>query len=301
MKKHQIGVEKSILDFNFEEINLATALIQNQIKTIDNFNMCIHKDDETFSRLLDMTNSNRELAFLSYFMSGLQIRNTVRQIIHWKFNSFENVPAFLNFTCNYGHFTRFLIQELPPQRVWVSDIYADVSKFQQEQFGVNEVSLVSRPEDYLSDAKYNCILVTSLFSHLSERTFAAWLQRLYGLLAPDGILIFSVHDEVALPPSLKMTETGICFMEYSDSKSLNTQEYGGSTWVTESFVRKALHQATGGKGIYHRIIKGLWHFQDLYLVVNSTNQNFSSLNITFDKQFGVINNSIMEQSFVSVK
>ena len=60
-----------------------------------------------------------------------------RQVVEWKFDSLEKVAAFLDFASGYGRFTRFLVQHLPADRIWVSDIQADAVAFQEEQFGVH--------------------------------------------------------------------------------------------------------------------------------------------------------------------
>jgi len=263
---------------SFEENNsIVRAFVLDQVKSPDTFNVNIHAEDEMFLYLLNAYHGNRNRALVEYFMSGKEVLNRVTSIINWKFKGFENLGNFFDFACGYGRFTRYLIQEMPAENVWVSDIYADAVAFQKEQFGVNGIVSVPNPEDYPVVRKYDCIFVFSLFSHLPEKTFVPWLEKLYSMLSPNGILMFTVHDRVLMPPETEMPESGIYFAPYSESRSLDTQDYG-STWVTESFVAQAIAKATDGKGIYHRLKRGLL-IQDLYLIVNDPTLDFSSLNI----------------------
>lgn len=268
---------KTPLAFSLEENNpIVNAFLEDQVKNLKTFNVKIHENDEMLSFTIDTTKGDRDLGLWLYFQGGLNLLNAIRQIVNWKFQGFGNISKFLEFACGCGRGTRFLVQELPAERIWVSDIYTYAINFQREQFGVNGIFSVTNPEDYACEHKYNCIFVSSLFSHLPENTFITWLEKLYSMLAPDGVLMFSVNDEAVMLPQFKMPETGICYVELNESGSLSTKEYG-TTWVTESFVRKAISRFTDGKGRYYRIEKALCHYQDLYVLTNNENENFSDL------------------------
>lgn len=262
----------------WEENNfIVKAFVLDQIASPDTFNVSINAEDEMFLYLQDAFNGNRNRALVEYFTSGKEVMNRVASIINWKFQGFENVNSFLDFACGYGRMTRYLVQEMLPHKVWVSDIYAEAVEYQKLQFGVNGIVSVTNPNDYPVERKYDCIFVFSLFSHLPEKTFVPWLEKLYSMLSPNGILMFTVHDVTLMPQEQVMPENGICFVPLSESRSLSTDEYG-STWVTESFVAEAIAKASAGKAFYHRLKRGLL-IQDLYLVVNDPNLDFSTLNL----------------------
>ena len=148
--------------------------------------------------------------------------------------------------------------------------------FKAEYLGVHGIVSTENPENYLIDRKFDCILANSFFSHMPERTFTNWLQNLYDLLTPNGILMFSVHDESLRLPHVEMPTTGILFSADSESQSLDKEEYG-TTYVTEKFVREMVDRVSGGKAFVHRLEKGICRFQDLYVVTNQLHQEFSSL------------------------
>ena len=255
------------------------AFIRDQAKFPEDFKLKICEDDEMY--LFSLKNVADDLddgtrALVRYYAIGRSVLHTVKQVVEWHFGSFENVPSFLDFACGYGRFTRFLIQEMPPEKIWVSDIYANAVKFQTEYLGVSGIVSTGKPENYLIDRKFDCILANSFFSHMPERTFTNWLQNLYDLLTPNGILMFSVHDRCLLPPHIEMPANGILFSPQSESQSLDKEEYG-TTYVTEKFVREIVEKVSGGKAFVHRIKKGICRFQDLYVVTNQLVRDFSEL------------------------
>ncbi len=268
----------SNINLDMLENPVIKALIREQTKFPENFKLNICEDDEMYLFALSNVKDDRDRALVRYYSLGRRILDTIKQIVDWHFGSFENVPSFLDFACGYGRFTRFLIQEMPPERIWVSDISTKAVKFQTEYLNVNGIVSTGNPENYLVDRKFNCIVVNSFFSHIPEKTFSHWLQNLYNSLTPNGILIFSVHDECLRAPGAEMPAKGILFSPNSEIQSLDKEEYG-TTYVTEKFVRENVSSISSGKAFVHRIEKGLCRFQDLYIVINQSVREFSSLKI----------------------
>ena len=267
----------SNINLDMVENPVIKALIREQTKFPEDFKLNICEDDEMYLFALGNVKHDRDRALVRYYSLGRRILDTIKQIVDWHFGGFENVPSFLDFACGYGRFTRFLIQEMPPEQIWVSDISTKAVKFQTEYLNVNGIISTGNPENYLVDRKFNCIVVNSFFSHIPEKTFSHWLQNLYNSLTPNGILIFSVHDECLRAPGAEMPAKGILFSPNSEIQSLDKEEYG-TTYVTEKFVRENVSSISSSKAFVHRIEKGLCRFQDLYVVTNQLVREFSSLN-----------------------
>jgi SAM-dependent methyltransferase len=233
--------------------------------------LAIDGRDEMLGFLLDACEGDRDRALFGYFRSGASIADSLTQVLRWWFGAPGRAARVLDFASGYGRVTRFLVREIPPARVWVADVYAEGVRFQEERFGVHGIVSTLRPEDFVCAERFDAILVTSLFTHLPEERFVAWLRVLLGLLAPGGLLAFSTHSTQVLPLGAGMPETGILFAETSESGSLAKSDYG-STWVTEEFVRSALARATGspvgpGGASLLRLERGLCNFQDLYIAL----------------------------------
>jgi 2-polyprenyl-3-methyl-5-hydroxy-6-metoxy-1,4-benzoquinol methylase len=239
----------------------------------------IHEADQMFTFIAEAS-ANDEIARAEYLKSGALIMQVVNQLIRWKFGSFDNVIAFLDFASGFGRLTRFLVQELPAERIWIAEIQPEAVAFQQAQFGVHGLLTTTNPADLQCDQRFDCIFVASLFSHLPEASFTPWLTALYKLLTPDGLLVFSVHDETWLDPAIPMPASGIWFEPVSEIATLDADQYGKSI-VTETFVRTAIAQASDGRAAYRRIKRGLHYHQDLYLVTSQADPDFAGLQFTY--------------------
>jgi SAM-dependent methyltransferase len=232
--------------------------------------------DEMLGYLVENQEGDRERALFQYFRTGASIAGSIGQVLHWRFGDPGRIGKLLDFASGYGRVTRFLVREIPPERVWVADVYADGVRFQEERLGVHGIVSTVRPEGFSCAERFDAILVTSLFTHLPEERFLGWLRVLLGRLAPGGLLAFSVHSPEVLPPGVEMPASGFCFQETSESGSLDTRDYG-STWVTEGFVRGALERVAGPEASLHRLERGLCDFQDLYLAIPEPGVSFASL------------------------
>jgi SAM-dependent methyltransferase len=239
----------------------------------------IDSRDEMLAFLVQAQRGDRDSALFQYFRSGESIAGSLLQVLRWRFGEPGRIQSLLDFASGYGRVTRFLVRAVPAARVWVADVYADGVRFQAERFGVHALVSAIRPEDFVCAERFDAILVTSLFTHLPEERFVAWLRLLLGLLNPGGLLAFSAHSAEVLPAGVEMPPTGFLFAPISESGSLDTCDYG-STWVTADFVRSSLERAMGpaARGAsLHFIARALCNFQDLYLVVPEPGVDFSSL------------------------
>jgi SAM-dependent methyltransferase len=95
------------------------AFIRDQAKFPEDFKLKICEDDEMYlfsmKKVADDGDDGTR-ALVRYYAIGRSVLDTVKQVVEWHFGSFENVPSFLDFACGYGRFTRFLIQEMPPEK-----------------------------------------------------------------------------------------------------------------------------------------------------------------------------------------
>jgi len=235
-------------------------------------NTKIHPDDEMFQVALQ-TLKQEDLARSGYFRQGAEIHETIVQIANWRFGKLADVSKYLEFACGYGRSTRFLVRELDPSKVWVSDIYTEAVAFQEDNFHVNGFASVTDPDKLVCETNFDLIFVASLFTHLPEARFEAWLKRLYSMLSSRGVLAFSVHDEV-LAAGRTIPKSGMLFLAESESQSLGKVEYGTNI-VTEGYVRSAIAKAAGPNWKYHREPKALCGAHDVYLVSGSVDEDFS--------------------------
>jgi hypothetical protein len=235
----------------------------------------VSPDDDMFAFSYHMMPTH-ELGVMAYFRAGLQIFDAVEQIVRWQFGSIGAVGPVCDFASGYGRSTRILAAASGPERVWAAEILPKAVDFQVDAFGVHGVQSSTDPDGVDLDERFDLIMVSSLFSHLPDRTFTRWLSRLVGLLSDRGILVFSVHDASLLQPhDPPMDETGIVFIPTTEIADLDTEDYG-ATFVTEEYVRAALGRA-GARDDIRRIPRGLCFHQDLYVASRSAELSSSPL------------------------
>lgn len=205
------------------------------------------------------------LAAMSYFRAGASMMDLIDAIATWHFGGLRNVRSFLDFAAGYGRSTRFLVHYLPASSVTVGEIQMDALDFQARHFGVSTLRSTHDPSNFQSHEKFDFILVASLFTHLPRRTFGPWLVKLWEMVAPGGVLVFSVHDEV-LDKLGATWEDGFAFIPSSEVAALDSSEYGVN-FTTESFVRQQLTQAIGdAAGGAIRLPRALCFEQDVWIV-----------------------------------
>jgi len=226
----------------------------------------VHAADDMylFSRALTATPA---LGAMAYFRAGLQIYDTIERIVDWYFGGFDNVEKFCDFACGYGRSTRFVSARMGPSKIWGVEILPEAVEFQAEVFGVHGVQSATNPDELKLDGGFDMIFVSSLFSHLPDRTFSRWLNRLHGLLAPGGLLVVSVHDVAILDEAEhgSMPNDGILFVRSTEVAALDTADYG-ATFVTPAYMRRAIEGLTDAPATFWRLPQTLCFEQDLYLV-----------------------------------
>jgi SAM-dependent methyltransferase len=243
---------------NEERHPMVAALLRTRVPRWEALDRAIDERDDMLDFAVQMFDRDRDVALTSYFQNGLEQYEVVKHVSSWR----ERRPRrMLDFASGYGRLTRFLVHQHLADEITVSDILEGGMEFQARQFGVRTIVSTALPENFTAPEKYDLIFVASLFTHLPPATFTPWLQRLATLLEPEGLLLFSVHDESIAP---ERVSEGISFASYSESRVLDASDYG-STWVTESFVREQVASIDPSFACV-RMPRALSDWQDLYVV-----------------------------------
>jgi SAM-dependent methyltransferase len=258
---------------NDESHPMVDALLRTRVPRWRELNRAIDERDDMLDFAMKLFHHDRDAAVTNYFQNALDQFALVRHIAGWR----DRRPRrMLDFASGYGRLTRLLVHEKLADEVTVADILEGGMAFQAEQFGVRSLLSRSDPAEFETPERYDLIFVASLFTHLPAATFTTWLQKLAGLLEPEGLLIFSVHDEGLTPDK---PVDGIRFESHSESRVLNVEEYG-STWVTEAYVRgqvSEIGRAVGGQApnlggqasnewACVRLPRALSDWQDVYVI-----------------------------------
>lgn len=136
----------------------------------------------------------------------------------------------LDFASGYGCVTRHLVHAFPQSKIIASDIHEQANAFIRKMLSVDTFQSTSSPGNFPSDQiKFDLIIALSFFSHMPKRTFAQWLDTISGLLAPNGLFIFTTHGRVShtkVIPHMTLAEPDFGFASRSEQGDLNADEYG---------------------------------------------------------------------------
>lgn len=287
---------------------LGLDLLRERFARPEDVNLEIHPADEMFlnaragPRARHPSLSAERLAQLAtcrYLEVGLDVLDLVEQAAGTGAGGFDRVERFLDFASGHGRFTRLLVQVVDRAKVWVSDIYPDAVEFQRRQFGVHGLVSHADPERFDCQERFDLISVVSLFSHLPRHLFDAWLARLYRLLTPRGLLLFSVLSEDLLKGDGEMPDSGFKYVRRSESRRLGADVYGGA-WVGESYVRGAVLRATGGRRRYLRLRRAVSGHQDLYVLARDE-AALERLRVSHCRPLGRIGRASLKDAWIESK
>jgi len=207
-----------------------------------------------------------------YFSKGAAAVSQFEDVLTTAGRSYHQIDSILEFACGYGRMTRFLVHQMPRHKITVSDIDARAVDFTARTFGVRGFYSVSDAKELRWAERYDAVLVVSLFSHLTLSVWTPWLKRLYELLNPKGLLLFTTHGLHAykqLPPEAKALAKQACpgfwFSTFNETHGRLPTDYYGTAYVTDSFVREVVSTHDVGElvGFYAAKLNG---FQDVYAI-----------------------------------
>jgi SAM-dependent methyltransferase len=236
---------------------MVDALLRTRVPRWRELNRAIDERDDMLDFAMKLFDHDRDAAVTNYFQSALDQFALVRHIASWRAT---HPRRMLDFASGYGRLTRLLVHEHLADEITVSDILEGGMAFQAAQFGVRSLLSTTDPTQFDAPERYDLIFVASLFTHLPPLTFTSWLRRLADLLEPEGLLIFSVHDEDLTPDQVE----GIRFESQSESRVLDVEEYG-TTFVTEEYVRGQV-SGIGEQWACVRLPRALSDWQDVYVI-----------------------------------
>ncbi|MCP4664446.1 MAG: class I SAM-dependent methyltransferase [bacterium] len=259
-----------------EPSDLTRRTVETLVHPRRGFLSGIDPRDEMYLYNLDLLHRHSDCAAVLYFLKGRQIADAVREIGRWYFRDVSAVASFLDFGSGYGRATRFFVGDLPPESVWVSDILQDAVDFQAGYFGVHAFASTEDPHDLYVGKKFDYVFAASLFSHLPEKTFGAWMGCLFELVEEGGLLVVSVLDRSLFDAGREAAASGMIFLPESESRVLDGAQYG-TTYVSEELMRATIHRQLHGPLSVRRVSAGLCAHQDLYIMAKRGRVDFSTM------------------------
>ncbi|MEP6938820.1 MAG: class I SAM-dependent methyltransferase [Rudaea sp.] len=236
--------------------------------------MRVHPGDQMLTHSL-REHRDAGAALSQYFNLSLQQYDAVTQILHALFAGRTDVDV-LDFACGYGRLLRLLVTGMPRQRIFASELQAEALAFVSEAFAVRGIASHIDPAQFEPGRRFDFIWVASLFTHLPERLFHAWLGRLYALLKPGGVVCFSVRDCAQLGAGAQLPRDGFLYRGESENPDLEASIYG-TAYADEAFTMRAIHAVAGEDCKVRRLVRALANEQELYILAADREHDFDAL------------------------
>lgn len=229
----------------------------------------ISEYDQLLGYFVNKTKMDPVQAVKSYFSGGKANAEQVIAVMR-SLDLIGGRKRVLEFAAGFGRVTRHLKAPLARNIFSASDIHEEACSQLKEKIGVTVYQSSDSPEN-LKIPEQDFIFVLSLFSHLPEKLFGAWLDKLYSRLSPGGVLMFTTHGEHALTSHRDFfmqnydEKKGFGFRPDSDQEDLPNTDYGTAV-VSNDFVRSTISDIAPGAKILGMKANVWFGLQDEWII-----------------------------------
>jgi SAM-dependent methyltransferase len=233
----------------------------------------IHRNDFIFQFLASHPAfASIEEAIGRYFDTGQRSAHRFDELVSRCYPPHEGRLDVLEFASGYGCVSRHLKKLNVRYNCVACDIHQTAVDFLQNHLEVPAILSASDPNRFSTSQRFAVVFALSFFSHIPRPTWARWFEKLLGLVADDGLLIFTTHGRRSgrFFGNPVLDDDGFWFRPESEQKDLSPQEYG-STIVAPRYVFSHFAPITDAHLVFFE--EGLWYrHQDTYIVQRSGGQ-----------------------------
>lgn len=219
----------------------------------------IHPDDHLLGYMIDASTGPN--AVDNYLRSGRNVGQRLAAMVA------ELMPDrternILDFAAGYGRVVRHMPALLPQDHITASDIHPAACDFIRESLGIEARESHLSPDRLDIGTGYDFIYVLSLFTHLPDRTFGAWLGGLFALVAPGGYLMVTANGHATLRRASLFwgpvfdADLGYGYRPESDQLDLDSVDYGSMLVTPQYFLRQMAAHAPDA--VLHRFRASTW-------------------------------------------
>lgn len=250
------------LIYDPEQRNVLLGSFLEAVEAPPSIDCGVHRGDEMFAYALGACQNSWNDALVMYHAGGALGWRVVDQLL----DCIEAPSRWLDFGCGYGRVLRFARASRPELDIVGCEIDERAARFVASRYGVRSLPSTRRPDDLELPRAVDLATAQSVFTHLPEPSFSAWLERLWAAVAAGGILAVSTNDSARMPMGVGGSDSDFVFERHSESALLGRDDYG-TTWVSANWMRR-LAEHVGGTDLasVQVVERGLWNAQDLWIL-----------------------------------
>lgn len=183
-----------------------------------------------------------------------------------------DLERILDFGCGSARVIRWFSDLSPGVELYGTDIHSAAIDWAREsvpwvRLGVNSPE---PPLDY-PDAAFDVVFGVSVVTHLDEGLQNLWLREMSRILAPDGVLILTIHGDTAAQQGLPeversvLDEAGFLYLRAEDATVSTLPDFYQVAYHTRDYVRRhwgrhfAVHGFVSGGPFYRQEAVVLTH------------------------------------------
>lgn len=179
--------------------------------------------------------------------------------------------TILDFASGYGRFTRYFVKLF--REVTVSDVEQGMLGFCRNEFDVQSFRSLAKDPSVIErrSEKYDVVFCFSLFTHLNDRVWAGWFEKLFALVANRGYLVISTHgyklfEKLNLvPPGSESRQPEFLFLKGNETADRLDPSFYGTLVVKGEFVQRAIRQIKDIRVVKHYEMGEFDLYHDIYI------------------------------------
>ena len=244
--------------FEDAELSKVRELIKKEF-SLEDYPLEIHKNDIMFHYHLLQVGGDMVPALYSHFAVGARFLTNLAKYVDERG---PEVNSILDFGSGYARVSRFIPVVWPHAELAVSEVKAEAMDFQKDLLGVTAIKHTQDATSFKA-TQFDMIIALSVFSHLPENSFRAWVSTLLRHLTNSGVLIFSFNnlDHNTGPRFKFVANSEDIHFPHIDSANLNTNEYG------HAYMNRQLIEDAIGEGFTLEVVENELTLSQLSAIV----------------------------------
>jgi SAM-dependent methyltransferase len=136
----------------------------------------------------------------SFFWSGRESVRELERTLAIVARSLDSFESILDFGCGCVRMLLWREELGRTRRLFGTDIDGQAIDWCRQNIPWAQVSVnEAQPPLSFADGRFDLVFNHSVFTHIDERRQDQWLSELRRVVRPGGLIVLSVHGEVALP------------------------------------------------------------------------------------------------------
>ena len=177
-----------------------------------------------------------------FFQSGQESIRELQRTLAIAGRTLDSFESILDFGCGCGRMLLWLEELGRKRELHGTDVDPEAIEWCRENIPYAPVAVNgAEPPLPYPDGAFDLVFNHSVFTHIDERRQDLWLSELQRVVRAGGLLVLSVHGQVALPEGAsalrdRLERDGIAYVDNSFQSEHRLPEWYQNTWHAPWYV-----------------------------------------------------------------